>query len=200
MDFTLLENESQFTRTANKLKTATTDFSRSNSTVKRQFANNLKIFENVSGNITDQYTYCTVASRVKSVIDFVKVAYPDMIGGDGVGKGEPLNNKDRKVCRAKLLSCVERGFHTVNTVQEIVYDLDALAYSISQDTRMSGDERFLGNLDEERVGKRHPLDTKQLQFESRFESGNLRRAIQVYLGSEIIRPILIILIQKFLYN
>lgn len=164
---------------AGKTKTLVKDFSRSNGTTKSQLVNgthSLKVLEDMSANVTDCHVYCAVASRVRSVIDFVKVAYPDLIGGDGLGKVEPLNIKDRKVCRAKLLTCVERGLHAVATIQEVVYDLDALANSASRAT--SSDERSFGNWDEKRIGKRN-LDTKRLQFESRFESGNLRKAIQV---------------------
>jgi len=155
------------------------DFSKSNGTMKSQLVNsthNLKILKDVSANVTDRQAYCVVASRVRSVIGFVKVAYPDLIGGDGLGKAEPLNIKDRKVCRAKLLTCVERGLHAATTFQEVVYDLDALANSISRGT--SDDEWLFDNRDEKRIGKRN-VDTKRLQFESRFESGNLRKAIQV---------------------
>lgn len=138
----------------------------------------LKILRDVSANVTDRQAYCAVASKVRSVIGFVKVAYPDLIGGDGSGRAEPLNAKDRKVCRAKLLTCVERGLHAVTTVQEVVYDLDVLASAASRGS--SSDERLLGNWDEKRiVGKRNSMDARQLQFESRFESGNLRKAIQV---------------------
>lgn len=136
----------------------------------------LKVLKDVSADVTDRHAYCAVASKVRSVIGFVKVAYPDLIGGDGLGKAEPLNTKDRKVCRAKLLTCVERGLHAAATIQEVVYDLDALANSVSRET--SSDERLFGNWDEKRISKRN-LDTKRLQFESRFESGNLRKAIQV---------------------
>ncbi|XP_011632077.1 cytosolic carboxypeptidase 1-like isoform X2 [Pogonomyrmex barbatus] len=167
---------------AGKTRPSIMDFSSSNgTTTKGQLTNgthSLKVLENlVSANATDRYAYCAVASRARSVIDFVKVAYPDLIGGDDLGKAEPLNIKDRKVCRAKLLTCVERGLHATAIVQEVVYDLDALANSTSRGS--SGDERLLGNCDEKRVGKRNHLDTKRLQFESRFESGNLRKAIQI---------------------
>lgn len=134
----------------------------------------MKILEDASGELTDRDAYCAVASRVRSVIGFVKVAYPDWLGGDGLGKVEPLNTKDRRVCRAKLLTCVERGLHA-STAQEVVYDLDAF---VSPACRQGGEARLLANCDENRIGKRLS-DTKQLQFESRFESGNLRKAIQV---------------------
>lgn len=180
-DLCLVEDDqiNSLTKTG-KMKTSVKDFSRSNGTAKSQLVNgSLKVLEDVSANVTDHHAYCAVASRVRSVIDFVKVAYPDLIGGDGLGKAEPLNIKDRKVCRAKLLACVERGLHATATVQEVVYDLDALANSASR--AASGDERLFGNWDEKKIGKRN-LDAKWLQFESRFESGNLRKAIQVQVG------------------
>ncbi|XP_025264847.1 cytosolic carboxypeptidase 1 isoform X3 [Camponotus floridanus] len=168
----------QFTKNA---KASIKDFSKFNGATKDRLANNthdLKILRDVSTNVTDRQAYCAVASKVRSIIGFVKVAYPDLIGGDGLGKAEPLNAKDRKVCRAKLLTCVERGLHAVATIQEVVYDLDALANVASR--RTPSDDRLLGNWDEKRiVGKQTSTDARQLQFESRFESGNLRKAIQI---------------------
>ena len=137
----------------------------------------LKIFEGIARNVTDQHVYCTIATKVKSVFEFVKVAYPDLVGGDGLGKLEPLNSKDRKVCRSKLLTCVDRGLHPGSTMHETVFDLDALTNNHSNQTSQN-EERLLCNWDELRVGKRGN-DSKQLQFESRFESGNLRKVIQV---------------------
>jgi len=46
-----------------------------------------------------QEVYAKVASRVNSVLPFVKMAYPDMMGGTGSGALEPLYVKDRRVCR-----------------------------------------------------------------------------------------------------
>ena len=155
---------------------------------------NLKILEQVADNVeNDRLAYCLLASAVRSVIPFAKVAYPDLVGGDAMEKLEPLNNKDRKVCRSKLLTCVDRGLHPGSLMHENVYDLDALASSSCYLVDRRSDEdhtmdaatvgsnlenRRLFNLDERRVGQR-ANDVKQLQFESRFESGNLRKAIQV---------------------
>lgn len=138
----------------------------------------LKIFGDMGAHVTDQHAYCIVASTVKSVISFVKVAYPDLIGGDGLGIAAPLNSKDRKVCRSKLLTCVDRGLHPGSLMQETAYDLDHLAQNFSSHGARDSSERLLCNWDEKMVGKRSS-DSKQLQFESRFESGNLRKAIQV---------------------
>lgn len=136
--------------------------------------NELKSLESVAGNASDQYAYCAIASKVKSIIKFVKVAYPDLLGGDGLGKLEPLNSKDRRICRSKLLTSVDRGLHPGNILHETVYDLDALVANHSNQAL----DKLLSNWDELRVGKRHN-DIKHLLFESRFESGNLRKAIQV---------------------
>ncbi|XP_043591369.1 cytosolic carboxypeptidase 1-like isoform X1 [Bombus pyrosoma] len=163
---------------SSKMKTFTKDPTKEGTT-KSQTSNNdtaIKIFNDMSSNLSDQQAYCVIASRVKSVIGFVKVAYPDLIGGDGLGKDEPLNNKDRKVCRSKLLTCVERGLHGGTLVQEVVYDLDALASNNSDEQTPA--DNHLCNWDENRIGKRCS-DTKQLHFESRFESGNLRKVIQI---------------------
>lgn len=139
--------------------------------------NRLKTFEGLTPSVTDQHAYCAIATKVRSVIEFVKVAYPDLVGGDGLGKLEPLNSKDRKVCRSKLLTCVDRGLHPSSAMQETVFDLDALTNNHSNQSAQT-DERLLCNWDELRVGKRGN-DSRQLQFESRFESGNLRKVIQV---------------------
>lgn len=136
--------------------------------------NELKSLESVAGNASDQYAYCAIASKVKSIIKFVKVAYPDLLGGDGLGKLEPLNSKDRRICRSKLLTSVDRGLHPGNILHETVYDLDALVANHSNQAL----DKLLSNWDELRVGKRHN-DIKHLLFESRFESGNLRKAIQI---------------------
>ncbi|XP_033221250.1 cytosolic carboxypeptidase 4-like isoform X2 [Belonocnema kinseyi] len=139
--------------------------------------NRLKTFEGLTTSFTDQHAYCAIATKVRSVIEFVKVAYPDLVGGDGLGKLEPLNSKDRQVCRSKLLTCVDRGLHPSSTMQETVFDLDALTNNHSCQSTQT-DERLLCNWDELRVGKRGN-DSRQLQFESRFESGNLRKVIQI---------------------
>ncbi|CAK9831033.1 Cytosolic carboxypeptidase 1 [Anthophora retusa] len=174
------KSNSKYARWANKTRTATKD---SITTTKNQSTNastSIKLFKDMSSTLTDQQAYCIVASRVKSVIRFEKVAYPDLVGGDGVGNNEPLNYKDRKVCRSKLLTCVERGLHGGTLVQEVVYDLDALSSNNSSTEEQNPVDNHLFNWDESRIGKRSS-DSKQLHFESRFESGNLRKVIQIGL-------------------
>lgn len=145
----------------------------------------LRLLDDIPQNALEKTIYCICASRVRSVISFVKVAYPDLIGGCCRGNPEPLNDKDRKVCRAKLLSSVERGLRPNLHTQEVIFDLDALTMTCQTaggTSASSSSERLdrlvLGNSDESHTGSRC-IETKSLLFESRFESGNLRKVIQV---------------------
>ncbi|XP_044006986.1 cytosolic carboxypeptidase 1-like isoform X3 [Aphidius gifuensis] len=134
----------------------------------------LKIFDNIYDNCDDKTAYCNIASNVNSVLPFVKVAYPDLAGCDCRGLSEPLNNKDRKVCRAKLMLNIDRSLRPCSITQDVIYDLDALTTA----TTTTSESKLLKNIDESRIGCRF-VDTKCLQFESRFESGNLRKVIQI---------------------
>ncbi|XP_063227292.1 cytosolic carboxypeptidase 1-like isoform X2 [Bacillus rossius redtenbacheri] len=111
--------------------------------------------------------YCMIASRVRSVLPFVKVSYPDMVGGEGCGALEPLHVKDRRVCRVKLLKSMEGSSFDCR----VVYDLDELSSE-------KGTTEELANDDQLRAGQWMP-GVEHLLFESRFESGNLRKAMQV---------------------
>jgi hypothetical protein len=56
--------------------------------------------------------YAKVASQVNSVLPFVKMAYPDMMGGNSSsGALEPLYVKDRRVCRWVKLTVLLFWFH-----------------------------------------------------------------------------------------
>jgi hypothetical protein len=59
----------------------------------------LKIFSKIRCGTDPFKVYSSIASKVISVIPFVKVAYPDMVGAESVQVPEPLYNKDRRVCR-----------------------------------------------------------------------------------------------------
>lgn len=116
--------------------------------------------------------YSIIASRTKSIIPFVKVAYPEMIGGEGSSRLEALNIKDRTVCRSKLLTCVERGLNPSGLLHNVVYDLDDLIKHQKETLRE------LTNLDETKLGEKD-ASVSHLKFESRFECGNLRKVIQI---------------------
>ncbi|XP_077292800.1 cytosolic carboxypeptidase 1-like [Arctopsyche grandis] len=120
-----------------------------------------------------QEIYINVASKVKSIIPFVKVAYPNLCGGDAFNKPEYLNYVERSTCRKKLISCVERAINPDSVMNEVVYDLDSLC---SGDMSKSSDG-ILSNCDLQKLTN-HQYLYKKLDFESRFESGNLRKVIQ----------------------
>ncbi|XP_037776542.1 cytosolic carboxypeptidase 1-like [Penaeus monodon] len=124
--------------------------------------------------------YIRASDCTRSIINFVKVAYPDMVGARGPNHLEELYEKDRRVCRNKAIATVERVLHPEVYMERVVYDLDYLLeseHSRRLITPSSNNSRSLGNWDEKRVGKRD-VSVQHLNFESRFESGNLRRVIQ----------------------
>ncbi|XP_045500122.1 cytosolic carboxypeptidase 1-like isoform X2 [Colias croceus] len=142
----------------------------------------LKIHKDISKFSSFPSVYCTISSRVKSVIPFVKVAYPDMMGGQGTSQPEPLNKMERTACRNKLLSCVDRAINPEAYMNEVVYDLDSLSSTPSttnadSTSQKSSESLFLTNLDEQEITKVNSFSSR-LSFESRFESGNLRKVIQ----------------------
>ncbi|XKL64809.1 hypothetical protein PGB90_004895 [Kerria lacca] len=153
--------------------------------------------------MTQKSIYCRIASKVRSVIPFVKIAYPDLMGGDGIGVLQPFYVKDRKIGRSdqtlyasidasnvhnyqnryfkrtlqkrtKLVAGVDRGIYEETVYSNIVYDLDKLLYSSTYNHIL----KKLTNNDETRIGAKEYV-TSTLNFESRFESGNLRKAIQI---------------------
>ncbi|XP_026320296.1 cytosolic carboxypeptidase 4-like isoform X3 [Hyposmocoma kahamanoa] len=141
----------------------------------------LKIHKDISKYSPFSSVYCTISSKVKSVIPFVKVAYPDMTGGQSQNIPEPLNQMERTACRNKLLSCVDRAINPEAYMYEVIYDLDQLCSGSSDPNTpksLSCESFYLCNNDEQEVAKMNTFSTR-LSFESRFESGNLRKAIQV---------------------
>ncbi|CAB3240917.1 unnamed protein product [Arctia plantaginis] len=143
----------------------------------------LKIHKDISKYRTFESVYSIISSRVKSVIPFVKVAYPDMMGGQSFNQPEPLHKMERSACRIKLLSCVDRAINPEAYMNETVYDLDALCNinvnpDINAQKSFSSESLFLTNTDEQELNKGNNF-TSRLSFESRFESGNLRKVIQV---------------------
>ncbi|XP_048488999.1 cytosolic carboxypeptidase 1 isoform X3 [Plutella xylostella] len=130
-------------------------------------------------NLSPREVYCSVASRVRSVIPFVKVAYPDLVAGQSRGTMEPLNVMDRKAARTKLLACVDRAINPEQYINEVVYDLDVLAAAHAGASDSQKSDVMLTNNDEADLNKMSPTFNSTLTFESRFESGNLRKAIQI---------------------
>ncbi|XP_064474272.1 cytosolic carboxypeptidase 1-like isoform X2 [Ornithodoros turicata] len=117
-------------------------------------------------------TFARLAQSTESVVLLVKLPFPDLHGHDSVHEIELLNSKCGASYRSKLLGHVERCLALRRSTQSVVvYDYDA---------SVNGSMTFfrpLRNTDETRVANTTPRCV--LEFESRFESGNLRRAIKV---------------------
>ncbi|KAK3923203.1 Cytosolic carboxypeptidase 1 [Frankliniella fusca] len=137
----------------------------------------LSTLQSVCATLPPRRAYCALASRVRSVVRACKVAYPDMVGGGCAGQLQPLSPRDRRVCRSKLLQCVDRVLQPGQLWNVVAYDLDRLI--ADQPIKpLSPESRTLKNDDESRLGSRQ-ASSNGLRFESRFESGNLRKAIQI---------------------
>ncbi|KAL4716939.1 hypothetical protein ACJJTC_012750 [Scirpophaga incertulas] len=153
--------------------------SKINETTSISSCSSMKIHRDLSKYSSFASLYCNISSRVRSVIPFVKVAYPDMMGVQGMNQPEPLNKMERAACRTKLLSCVDRAINPEAYTNEVVYDLDQLCTATNaQDSTGLKSPENLNNIDEQEITKINHYSSK-LSFESRFESGNLRKAIQV---------------------
>uniref|UniRef100_A0AAF5D4S0 Cytosolic carboxypeptidase N-terminal domain-containing protein n=1 Tax=Strongyloides stercoralis TaxID=6248 RepID=A0AAF5D4S0_STRER len=124
-------------------------------------------------------TITSKCNEIHSVGRFVKIAYPEFIdpslhysqdemllSNKDAMKNMIKDNLQRHNCYDKKLKCMEK-----NDYPKLVYNLDELVTNGSYPNKLS-------NTDREEVGiKSHEHD--HLLFESRFESGNLRRAYQM---------------------
>ncbi|ODN03805.1 Cytosolic carboxypeptidase 1 [Orchesella cincta] len=124
--------------------------------------------------------YFRLANKTSHVSPFVKIAYPDICFGLSGKQVENLcATTDRTVLRKKMFNCIAKAVaETVSFRSKIVYSLDELIgkESMSDSQLGKASKLALGNNDEADAGK---FDSKSpLSFESRFESGNLRKAVQ----------------------
>ncbi|XP_072441961.1 cytosolic carboxypeptidase 1 isoform X6 [Chiloscyllium punctatum] len=102
----------------------------------------------------DSDLYVEVVKKTKSVPEYNEVAYPDYFGHIPPPFKEYLIERPYGVQRAKIFQDIERLIHANDIIDKIVYDLDFLSYPV-------------------------PEDGETLRFNSQFESGNLRKAIQI---------------------
>ena len=143
---------------------------------------------------TERKSYIKNANKIKSQIRFKKVAYPDYIGAETQsGISEPLLEKNRSACRAKVLQNLRIILNEVDeSEQNVVYDLDEL---IIRDENNNNKPRELRSDDDFLIftNQTASVDTpwdqqkrKHLLFESRFECGNLRLVSVRYLSSYLV--------------
>ncbi|XP_054441083.1 cytosolic carboxypeptidase 4, partial [Pteronotus mesoamericanus] len=100
----------------------------------------------------DPYGYVAKAQRTRSVADFKMVAFPDLWGHRPPPSLEPMLERKRGIQRIKIFEDIRRSIQTSDVINKVVFSLD----EPWQDTA-----------------------SNCLWFSSEFESGNLRKAIQV---------------------
>uniref|UniRef100_A0A8C9VMP3 Cytosolic carboxypeptidase 1 n=1 Tax=Scleropages formosus TaxID=113540 RepID=A0A8C9VMP3_SCLFO len=102
----------------------------------------------------DPELYIDMVKGTKSVPQYTEVAYPDYFGHVAPTFREHILERVYGVQRAKIFQDIERMIHPNDILDKVVYDLDL---------------------------KRSPVidDGESLKFNSQFESGNLRKAVQV---------------------
>ncbi|XP_072288957.1 cytosolic carboxypeptidase 1 isoform X2 [Eucyclogobius newberryi] len=103
----------------------------------------------------DPDLYVEMVKGTLSVPQYAEVAYPDYFGHVAQTFREPLLERVYGVQRAKIFQDIERLIHPNDILDKVVYDLDIPSCPVIED------------------------DGESLKFNSQFESGNLRKAVQV---------------------
>ncbi|XP_032162775.1 cytosolic carboxypeptidase 1 isoform X4 [Mustela erminea] len=102
----------------------------------------------------DSDLYIEIVKNTKSVPEYSEVAYPDYFGHIPPPFKEPILERPYGVQRTKIAQDIERLIHQSDIIDRVVYDLDNPNYTI-------------------------PEEGDILKFNSKFESGNLRKVIQI---------------------
>ncbi|XP_073084826.1 cytosolic carboxypeptidase 1 isoform X2 [Manis javanica] len=102
----------------------------------------------------DADLYIEIVKNTKSVPEYSEVAYPDYFGHIPPPFKEPILERPYGVQRTKIAQDIERLIHQNDIIDRVVYDLDNPNYTI-------------------------PEEGDILKFNSKFESGNLRKVIQI---------------------
>lgn len=142
----------------------------------KMLCTSLTILDNINNCIHDETVHSLIANNIKSIIQFSKITYADMMIARSSSFLEILNSKSIQVCRNKLIECIKHTIYQTSSFYETVYDLDSLV--VTNRNKRHGLANILRNNNEIFI-QRSSEDVKKLQFESRFESGNLRKAIRV---------------------
>ncbi|KAM4597564.1 cytosolic carboxypeptidase 1-like isoform 1-T1 [Polymixia lowei] len=103
----------------------------------------------------DPDLYVEMVKGTRSVPQYSEVAYPDYFGHVAPTFREPLLERVYGVQRSKIFQDIERLIHPNDILDKVVYDLDIPSCPVIDD------------------------DGESLKFNSQFESGNLRKAVQV---------------------
>lgn len=126
--------------------------------------------QKLMGSINVMNVYEKIATKTVSVMPFIKLAYPDIKSCEHFKHyNEKLHRIPGKVMRANIIKHAEQMLHGTYSFDE-VFNLDNyLNEKITSNIPLS-------NNDEQRVSSSVKYD--RLIFDSRFESGNLRKAFR----------------------
>ncbi|XP_025020201.1 cytosolic carboxypeptidase 1 isoform X2 [Python bivittatus] len=102
----------------------------------------------------DPELYIEIVKNTRSVPEYSEVAYPDYFGHIPPRFKEPILDRPYGVQRTKIAQDIERLIHPNDIIDRVVYDLDNLSCLV-------------------------PDEGDVLKFNSKFESGNLRKVIQI---------------------
>ncbi|CAF2396050.1 unnamed protein product [Rotaria sp. Silwood2] len=114
-------------------------------------------------------TYSMLAKSTRSAYQFTKLAYPDAFNAVSYPRFEPMQKSDERSSRTTLLADIRRILYPPSIYNRTVYDFDTIVDNSTTTT--------LNNDDEQRCHRRSNAD--HLLFDSQFECGNLRKAIQI---------------------
>ncbi|XP_069481957.1 cytosolic carboxypeptidase 1 isoform X2 [Ambystoma mexicanum] len=104
--------------------------------------------------LQDPDLYVEIVKNTKSVPEYTEVAYPDYFGHIPPPYKEPIIERPYGVQRTKISQDIERMIHPNDIIDRVVYDLDNPSCPVLEENEV-------------------------LKFNSKFESGNLRKAIQI---------------------
>lgn len=129
--------------------------------------------------------------QIQSVLPIIKSPSPDVHGHYPPVEPEPLGQKRTGLQRTMIFRDIERQIHPQRVINKVVFDLDRLLrqepevgdnclLAVAKEQLKLGHSRKPSNSSVSEGERSSPEETaRPLKFESRFESGNLRKAIQV---------------------
>ena len=117
-----------------------------------------------------------LVAGTRSAGRFAMLGYPDLIGAQPPPVKESFTDKKSSAQNELILKDLRRVLEPQEVVNNVVYDLDAKVSQAGNLYTCAHSE--LSNQDELQVHRVDPC-VEHLQFESQFECGNLRKAIQV---------------------
>ncbi|GAB1600068.1 cytosolic carboxypeptidase 1-like isoform X2 [Argonauta hians] len=140
---------------------------------------NLSVYKDFVSESHTPEMFLSFARTTISVYPFEKIAYPDYIGACSVPRPEPLKTIKTLNSKLNLLDDIDRQLNNEKLINVTAFDIDQ---KISQEPNI-GKPTVWKNIKNEDVEKLTFSDYKSnkncLRFCSQFESGNLRKAIQV---------------------